>query len=264
MPCCRREQTGNRGLFMEKRHGAALDGAPLVVVCSAAAELCLFLRHLLEGQGLAVEIAVATDDAIDRINRRQAAVVLVDCQLEGALELCRAAREAMDETGGRIVVLFSTNALHEYPDFLAAGIDEGLVRPVEPGAIVSAVWRKTRQSNANDVSLISFRDVEIDMRGRRVRRGGKEVRLTRIEFELLIFFAQNPMTVFSREALIAGAWPKGVFVEPRTVNIHIGRLRRRLMESGGGNLIRTVRGSGYALDETEMSRQEEKAHGDEE
>jgi two-component system, OmpR family, phosphate regulon response regulator PhoB len=258
-----RDQTGNRGLFMEKRQGAALSGAPLVVVCSAAAELSLFLRHLLEGEGLTVEIAVTKQDAQERIVGRQAAAALIDGQLEEAIEICKAIREEMDGTGGRIVVLFSTDTLDVYPDFLAAGMDEGLVRPVEPGAIVSAVWRKSRQSNAHDVSLISFRDVEIDMRGRRVRRGGREIRLTRIEFELLVFFAQNPMIVLSRKALIAGAWPKGIFVEPRTVNVHVGRLRRRLMGHGGGNLIRTVRGSGYALDDTEMSRPEEKAHGDE-
>jgi two-component system, OmpR family, phosphate regulon response regulator PhoB len=243
---------------MEKRHGAALDGAPLIVVCSAAAELCLFVRHLLEGQGLAVEIAVAKDEALERIVRRQASAVsavLVDCELHGALELCRAVRQAMDQAGGRIVVLFGTDALDIYPEFLAAGMDEGLVRPVEPGSILSAVHRKSRQVDAQTMSLLSFLDLEIDMRGRRVRRGGRQIRLTRIEFELLVVLAENPMIVLSRQALIAGAWPKGVYVEPRTVNIHIGRLRRRLMESGGSNLIRTVRGSGYSLDGTEVSPQ---------
>lgn len=242
---------------MAKRQGTAPDGALLVVVCSAAAELSLFLRHLLEGEGLSVQIAVTAKDALDQVLSNLAAVALIDCQLEGALTLCQELREVIDETRCRILVLFGADTLQVYPEFLAAGMDEGLVRPVEPGSIVAAIWRAMRQSNVPNDPLISFQDVEIDMRGRRVRRGGKEIRLTRIEFELLVFMARMPMTVFSREALIAGAWPKGVFVEPRTVNIHIGRLRRRLMADGAGDLIRTVRGSGYALEGRQEDRTEE-------
>lgn len=242
---------------MDTRNDAALDGAPLVVVCSAAAELSVFLRHLLEGEGMAVEIAPTKDDAFDRIVGGQADVALIDCELDGALALCSAVREAMGKTDHPIVVLFVREALENYPDFLAAGMDEGLVRPVEPGSIVAAVWRNLRRRQAKSPSVICFGNVEIDMRGRRVRRGGVEILLTRIEFELLALLAQTPMTVLSRQALIAGAWPKGVFVEPRTVNIHIGRLRRRLMEEGHTDLIRTVRGIGYALDDTEARRPEE-------
>lgn len=241
---------------MEKHPGAGSDGAPLVVVCTAAAELSLFLRHLLESEGIAVEIAVTAEGSLERILHQQASAALIDSQLEGALPLCRRLRETADHDGLRILVLFAADGLESFPAFLAAGMNEGLVRPIEPGFITDLVWRETRQASAFLETRIRFRDVEIDIRGRRVWRSGKEIRLTRIEFELLVLLARNPMTVLSRKELIAGAWPKRVFVEPRTVNVHIGRLRRRLMAKGGGDLIRTVRGSGYAL-QSEEERQED-------
>lgn len=255
---------------MQTRQDTALDSAPLVVICSAEIELSLFLRHLLEGEGLTVEIAMTSDVALERIVNGRAAVALVDAELEGALDLCRAVRGTTDrchgEEGGshadndkdkdkdkdkddcRIVVLVGTKALDRYSAFLAAGIDEGLVRPVDPASIVAAVWRNSRPAQVHDEPPLTYLDIEIDRRSRRVQRAGKEIRLTRIEFELLVFLAQNPVTVHSRKALIAGAWPQGVFVDPRTVNIHIGRLRRRLTEHGGTDVIRTVRASGYALE----------------
>jgi two-component system, OmpR family, phosphate regulon response regulator PhoB len=241
---------------MENQHGAGLDDAPLVVVCTAAAELSLFLRHLLESEGLAVEIAVSAEDALESIVTHRADAALVDSQLEGAVALCRRLREGMGSAAIRIIVLFPADASEIYPQYLAAGMDEGLVRPVEPGFITDLIWRRTRQVADLAQGKIVFEDLEIDIRGRRVRRRGKEIRLTRVEFELLVLLAQSPMTVLSREALIAGAWPKRVFVEPRTVNVHIARLRRRLMAEGGGDLIRTVRGSGYAL-ETQEERRED-------
>lgn len=258
---------------MDKRHDTAAGGAPLVVVCCAEIELTLFLRHLLEGEGLTVEIALACDDALDRIVSKGAVLALIDAEIDGALDLCRLVRETTeqsrdqkmqeqgeteekgdrekkkhDEKGCRIVVLVSTKSLEYYPDFLAAGMDEGLMRPVDPATIVAAVWRNSRSDEVQNEPDLTYLDIEIDMRGRRVTRGGREVGLTRIEFELLVFLMQDPITVHSRKALIAGVWPQGVFVDPRTVNIHIGRLPRRLVEHGGQDVIRTVRASGYALD----------------
>lgn len=261
---------------MQTRQDTALDSAPLVVICSAEIELSLFLRHLLEGEGLTVEIAMTRDVALERIVNGRAAVALVDAELEGALDLCRAVRgttdRCHDEEGERhadknkvkdkdkdncrIVVLVGTKALDRYSAFLTTGIDEGLVRPVDPASIVAAVWRNSRPAQDHDEPPLTYLDIEIDRRSRRVQRAGKEIRLTRIEFELLVFLAQDPVTVHSRKSLIAGAWPQGVFVDPRTVNIHIGRLRRRLMEHGGTDVIRTVRASGYALDkpDTELRK----------
>lgn len=233
---------------MQERSGAALHDAPLVVIGSAAGELAVFLRHLLESDGLTVELATTKDSALSKIVEQQAVLALIDCDLEGALSLCRSVRETRVSLDCRIVGLIGQDLSSSYPDFLSAGMDDALMRPAEPRAILDAVRRQTRQSNLGNEPVIVHRDVEIDLRARRVWRGGREVPLTRIEFELLVTLAKDPMSVHSRQALIAGAWPRGIYVEPRTVTIHIGRLRRRLMTGGAKDLIRTVRGSGYALD----------------
>lgn len=238
---------------MRERHGSLRSDAPLVVICSPAAELSVFLRHLLEGDGPTVELASTKDDALRKIVEQNAALALVDCQIEGALSLCRSVREARDSQTCRIVGLVGPDLGSSYTDFLSAGMDDGLMRPVEPAAILDAVRRQTKQASIRNGPVIVHQDVEIDLRGRRVWRRGREILLTRIEFELLAILASDPTCVHSRKALIADAWPRGVFVEPRTVNIHIGRLRRRLMTGGGSDLIRTVRGSGYALHGSEIN-----------
>lgn len=96
--------------------------------------------------------------------------------------------------------------------------------------------------------IIAFADLVIDVSGRRVWRAGRAITLTKIEFELLHVLSRVPGTVLSRAELIAGAWPERVHVEPRTVTIHVGHLRKRLMRHGACDLIRTVRGAGYAME----------------
>lgn len=222
--------------------------APLVVICSQAAELSLFLRHLIGGQGLAVDIAATSAEALNRLTPGQSAIVVLDCDLTDALGLCRRLQAVKDEASVRIVVLFAEGSAALYADFLSAGMDEGLVRPVEPDAIVGAIRRQLSPSRERVPSSFAFDDLTIDLKRRRVRQGPSEIRLTRLEFDLLVIFAREPGKVLSRAELIEGAWPKGVFVDPRTVSVHVGRLRRRLTANGGRDMIRSVRGSGYAFD----------------
>lgn len=239
---------------MHERHDQTTDKAPLVVICSAAGELGVFLRHLLACDGLRVALAATKEDALSKIVEQEALLALIDCDLDGALALCRAVREEKGSSDCRILGLIGQDLSSTYPSFLSAGMDDALMRPAEPKAILDAVRRLTVQAAFGNQPVIIHGDIEIDLRARRVWRGGREIMLTRIEFELLVILAKKPMAVHSRQALIAGAWPKGVYVEPRTVTIHIGRLRRRLMGDGGRDLIRTIRGSGYALEQS-MSEQ---------
>lgn len=234
---------------MHERHEQAIDRAPLVVICSAAGELAVFLRHLLASDGLRVALAATKEDALSKIVEQKALLALIDCDLDGALALCRAVRNTEASSNCRILGLIGQNLSATYPSFLSAGMDDALMRPVEPKAILDAVRRLTGQAASGNQPVITHDDIKIDLRARRVWRGSREIMLTRIEFELLVILAKKPMAVHSRQALIAGAWPRGVYVEPRTVTIHVGRLRRRLMGDAGRDLIRTIRGSGYALEQ---------------
>jgi two-component system phosphate regulon response regulator PhoB len=112
-------------------------------------------------------------------------------------------------------------------------------------ARVKAVLRRIRPALMDD--RIEVGDIQIDRSTHSVMRGGKDIHLGPTEFRLLEYFAQHPGRVFSREQLLDGVWGSDVYVEARTVDVHIGRLRKALMSQGGNNPIRTVRSAGYSL-----------------
>lgn len=227
-----------------------MEEAPLVVVCSAEAELALFVRHSLNHAGFRTVIATSAQEAERRATEEGATAAFIDGQMPDADTLCRALRGHGTASRLRILVLISGHGAEAYASFLDAGMDEGFVRPVEPGRFIEALTRLTTVAarQAGNPTRLIHGDIEIELASRRVRRAGLNVRLTLTEFELLCRLAREPTCVLTRQELIVAAWPKGIFVDPRTVNIHIGRLRRRLMAGGKPDVIRTVRGRGYALD----------------
>jgi two-component system phosphate regulon response regulator PhoB len=115
-------------------------------------------------------------------------------------------------------------------------------------ARIRAVMRRIRPALAEDV--VTFGDVSIDRSAHRVKRGDKDIHLGPTEYRLLDHFMQHPGRVFSREQLLDAVWGSGVYVDARTVDVHIGRLRKALNEKGQTDPIRTVRSAGYALDES--------------
>jgi two-component system phosphate regulon response regulator PhoB len=119
----------------------------------------------------------------------------------------------------------------------------------ELAARIRAVLRRLRPTLVSD--LVTCGDIEIDRTAHRVRRRGEEVHLGPTEFRLLDHLMQNPGRVFSREQLLNAVWGSDVFVEARTVDVHIGRLRKALAKHGEGNPIRTVRSAGYSLEPVE-------------
>jgi two-component system phosphate regulon response regulator PhoB len=134
---------------------------------------------------------------------------------------------------------------------LDTGADDYITKPfsmTELLARIRAVMRRIRPALAEDV--VSFGDVTIDRSAHRVKRGEKDIHLGPTEYRLLDHFLQHPGRVFSREQLLDAVWGSGVYVDARTVDVHIGRLRKALNEPGQLDPIRTVRSAGYALDES--------------
>jgi two-component system phosphate regulon response regulator PhoB len=122
---------------------------------------------------------------------------------------------------------------------------------IELLARLRAVMRRIRPSLAEDVVRVG--DIEMDRAAHRVRRGGQDIHLGPTEFKLLDHLIQHPGRVFSREQLLDAIWGSDVYVEARTVDVHVGRLRKALNPKGERDPIRTVRSAGYALDETFVS-----------
>jgi two-component system phosphate regulon response regulator PhoB len=132
---------------------------------------------------------------------------------------------------------------------LESGADDYVVKPYSPTELVArvrAVLRRT--SPALTEEKLSFGDIVMDLSTHRVTRGGKPIHLGPTEFRLLRLFLERPDRVYSREQLLDKVWGRDIHVEVRTVDVHIRRLRKALGEHGDGDVIRTVRGAGYALD----------------
>lgn len=226
---------------------------PLVIVSSGNSEFSLLARHILENHGFAVTLAIDAGTTWSRVVEGDVDAVLLDGHLSEAVALCEQLKNDAATSNAKIVALIDQEPESTYAAFVNAGIDEGFVRPVEPRRLIRALAeltasRSPSHGEGDRSRYLTYADIQVDLYTRRVRRAGQDVRLTSIEFELLRQFMEEPTRVFDREALIKAVWPQGIFVDRRTVNIHVGRLKRRLMAAHPANVIRTVRGSGYALD----------------
>ena len=211
--------------------------------------LALLLRYNLEAEGYKVETVSRGDEANIRLREQIPDLVVLDWTLPGlaGIELCRRIR-ARQETAALPVIMLTARA--EESDRirgLATGADDYIVKPFsvpELVARVEAVLRRTKPLQISRVLVMG--NVELDRATLRVRRGGREVRLAQTEFKLLEFLMQSPGRVFSREQLLDGIWGQEIYIDDRTVDVHVGRLRKVL----GRGPIRTVRSGGYAFDET--------------
>lgn len=201
--------------------------------------------------GLTVDEAADGMDALDRARHTPPDVVVLDLMLPGldGLEVMRRLRA---ERGNLPVVLLTARG--EESDRvrgLDTGADDYITKPfsmTELLARIRAVMRRIRPALAEDI--VKFGDVSIDRSAHRVRRGSRDIHLGPTEYRLLDHFMQHPGRVFSREQLLDAVWGSGIYVDARTVDVHIGRLRKALNEPGQTDPIRTVRSAGYALDES--------------
>ncbi|WP_265519621.1 winged helix-turn-helix domain-containing protein [Nitratireductor luteus] len=226
---------------------------PIVVICSRDAELYLILEHILEVEGFDTRLANDADEAVPTAKERPAAVIL-DCQPNGLDALTLHSR-LKQEGGARkipVVALIAPGAENLHMALLRAGIDDGLVRPLVPARLVASLrsWiaqpRRTILPDGGNALVIG--SLELHPESFRVRRNGKEIQLRATEFRIFRYLIENRERVFSREALIAAAWPNNVHVSARTVDVHISRLRKALRKIGCHDLIRTERSGGYRID----------------
>jgi two-component system phosphate regulon response regulator PhoB len=167
------------------------------------------------------------------------------------IELCRRLRARSETRDIPVIMLTARGEEEDRVRGLDVGADDYVTKPFSMTELVArmrAVLRRTAPALAGDVA--TFSDILLDRQSCRVRRGKRDVHLGPTEFRLLDVLMQRPGRVFSREQLLDRVWGQDVYVEIRTVDVHIGRLRKALNRRGDRDPIRTVRSSGYALDET--------------
>jgi two-component system phosphate regulon response regulator PhoB len=215
--------------------------------------LALLLRYNLEAEGYEVETISRGDEAEVRLREQIPDLVMLDWMLPGlsGIELCRRIRTRQETTDVPVIMLTARTEESDRIRGLATGADDYIVKPFsvpELLARVQAVLRRARPSQIAPVLVLG--DVKLNRETHRVHRGGGEVYLAPTEFKLLEFLMQSPGRVFSREELLDNVWGNEVYIDDRTVDVHVARLRKSL----GRGPIRTVRSGGYAFDETYNSQ----------
>jgi two-component system phosphate regulon response regulator PhoB len=213
--------------------------------------LATLLHYNLDKEGYRVGVAGDGEEALIMANERAPDLVILDWMLPkvSGIEVCRRLRGRSETRNVPIIMLTARGEESDRIRGLDTGADDYVVKPfsmVELTARVRAVLRRIRPGLADD--RITVGDIVIDRVAHRVKRSGKEIHLGPTEFRLLDYLMQHPGRVFSREQLLDAVWGSDVYVEARTVDVHIGRLRKALNGTSDGDPIRTVRSAGYSLD----------------
>ena len=215
---------------------------------SALAELLIYhfareefeIQHTPDGEEA---MLLASEHAPD--------LVLLDWMIEGVsgIEVCRRLRRLPGTANVPIIMLTARGEEADRVRGLETGADDYVTKPFSPRELVArvgAVLRRVRPALAGE--QLSYADIEMDIVSHKVKRGGETVALGPTEFRLLKHFLEHPGRVFSRERLLDSVWGHDSYIEPRTVDVHIRRLRKAINLGGKSDIIRTVRSAGYALD----------------
>ena len=224
---------------------------PNVLVVEDEEALATLLRYNLAKEGYEATLAADGDEAMLAIDERMPDVVLLDWMLPNVsgVEVCRRLRSQRETRNLPVIMLTARGEESDRLRGLETGADDYVVKPfsmTELGARIRAVLRRIRPGLAED--RVRRGDILIDRVAHRVKRAGQEVHLGPTEFRLLDYLMQHPGRVFSREQLLDAVWGSDVYVEARTVDVHIGRLRKALGATDDNDPIRTVRSAGYSLD----------------
>lgn len=228
-----------------------------VLVVEDEEALRQLLSYNLGKEGFDVALSGDGDEALIALDEEKPDLVLLDWMLPNVsgVEICRQLRARSETRDIPVIMLTARGEEEDRIRGLEQGADDYVTKPFSMSELVArmrAVLRRTRPTIAGDVA--TFADITLDRETRRVRRAGRDVHLGPTEFRLLDVLMQRPGRVFSREQLLDRVWGTDVYVEIRTVDVHVGRLRKAINRRGESDPIRTVRASGYALDETYKGR----------
>jgi two-component system phosphate regulon response regulator PhoB len=227
--------------------------SPTILIVEDEADLALMLRYNLEAEGFRVHAAASGDEAVEIMRDGVPDLILLDWMLPGlsGIELCRRWRSREETARIPIIMITARGEEEERVRGLATGADDYVVKPFSVPELLARIQALLRRSSPQLVTnVLKAGDLEIDRTSHRVRRAGREVHLGPTEYRLLEYLMRHPGRVYSREQLLDGVWGNDVYVDERTVDVHVGRLRKAInRRSSETDPIRTVRGAGYAFDE---------------
>jgi two-component system phosphate regulon response regulator PhoB len=224
---------------------------PTILVVEDEAPLLTLLRYNLEKQGFRVDEAADGQEALMRVAEAPPDLVLLDWMLPAlsGLEVCRQLRRRPDTRDLPIIMVTARTEDQDAVRALDTGADDYIAKPFVMDALMARIRALLRRSGGVATKgVLAWQDVSMDQDAHRVTRNGRALHLGPTEYRLLEFFMQHPGRVFSREQLLDAVWGRDIHVEPRTVDVHIRRLRKSVNADGEVDIIRTVRSAGYALD----------------
>ncbi|MBT5264034.1 MAG: phosphate regulon transcriptional regulator PhoB [Rhodospirillaceae bacterium] len=228
---------------------------PRILIVEDEAALVTLLRYNLEREGYTVAEAANGEDALMMCREAPPDLVLLDWMvpLVSGVEVCRRLRRAPETRALPIIMLTARGEEDDRVRGLDAGADDYVTKPFAVAELMARVRAALRRGGSvADEGVLVVGDIEMDLASLRVRRAGTETHLGPTEFRLLRHFMTNPGRVFSREQLLNRVWGHDAPIEPRTVDVHIRRLRKAINAGGAPDLIRTVRSAGYSMEATSL------------
>lgn len=225
---------------------------PHILVVEDEPPLVEVLRYNLEKEGYLVDVAEDGAVALEKVHHRTPDLIILDWMLPelSGIDVCRRLRADPDTKDVPVIMLTARGEEADRVKGLASGADDYVVKPFSPAELLARVRAVLRRSTTSALDeTLTYRDLTFDMAAHRVLRGERTVHLGPTEFRLLGVLLKRPGRVFSREQLLDLAWGRDIYLEARTIDVHIRRLRKQLNAPGEVDLIRTVRGAGYALDD---------------
>ncbi len=223
---------------------------PTVLVVEDEAAQREVLTYNLEAEGFAVAGAATGDEALLLMDETPPDVILLDWMLPGVsgIEICRRVKARAETRGIPVIMLTARSDEGDRVRGLETGADDYVVKPYSVRELMARVRSQLRRARpALAEARLEHEDITLDAETHRVTRDGEMLALGPIEFRLLATLMERPGRVFSRDMLLDRVWGRDVYIDTRTVDVHVGRLRKALQKGGGSDPIRTVRGSGYAL-----------------
>ncbi|MCR6628575.1 MAG: phosphate regulon transcriptional regulator PhoB [Magnetospirillum sp.] len=224
---------------------------PLILIVEDEAALVTMLRYNLEKEGYRVCEAGDGEEALTVVAERKPDLVVLDWMLPSlsGIEVCRQLRRKPATRELPIIMLTARGEEGDKIRGLNTGADDYMTKPFSLPELMARIRAMLRRVQPVPLKgVLQFADIAMDLAAHRVTRGDRPVHLGPTEFRLLQFFMQHPGNVFSREELLNAVWGPDIYVEPRTVDVHIRRLRKALNGENEDDIIRTVRAAGYALD----------------
>jgi two-component system, OmpR family, phosphate regulon response regulator PhoB len=212
----------------------------------------ILLTYNLQAEGFRVRATANGEDVAHLVNEERPDLILLDWMLPGisGIEVCRLMRSRPETRDIPVIMLTARGEENERVRGLATGADDYIVKPFSVPELLARIKTILRRVNPDAIAeRLKAGDIALDRRTRRVTRAARDITLSPTEFRLLEYLMQSPGRVYSRSQLLDAVWGRDIYVDERTVDVHVGRLRKCLKRGREIDPIRTVRGMGYSFDE---------------